>query len=100
MIEINQEKLIPLSEVPKRLPPRPSGRRVHVSAVYRWVQRGVRGVPSALDRSFGLQDDAQRTTGSADSRQPADQPGAGGPGDRLPSSGDRAGDCGRPPALG
>lgn len=44
MIEINQETLIPLAEVPRRLPPRPSGRMIHISAVYRWVQRGVRGV--------------------------------------------------------
>ena len=44
MIDIPEEQLIPLAEVPKLLPARPSGRRLHVSAVYRWVSRGVGGV--------------------------------------------------------
>lgn len=44
MIDLERETLLPLREVPKRLPPRPNGRRLHISAVYRWVQRGVRGV--------------------------------------------------------
>lgn len=44
MIDLSTEKLIPVREVPKLLPPRPTGKRVHVSAVYRWIQRGVRGV--------------------------------------------------------
>lgn len=35
MIEINQETLIPLTEVPERLPPRPSGRQVHRSDICR-----------------------------------------------------------------
>jgi len=43
MIDIASEELIALREVPNRLPPRPTGRRVHISAVYRWIQRGVRG---------------------------------------------------------
>ncbi len=44
MIDITQETLIPLREAPRRLPPRPSGKRVHISACYRWISRGVRGV--------------------------------------------------------
>lgn len=44
MIDIAGEQLIPISEVPRRLPPRTTGKRVHISAVYRWLQRGVRGV--------------------------------------------------------
>jgi len=44
MIEISREHLIALREVPRRIPPRCSGRRVHISAVYRWVSRGVQGV--------------------------------------------------------
>ena len=44
MIDLEHESLIPLREVPQHLPPRPTGRRLHVSAVYRWVLRGVRGV--------------------------------------------------------
>lgn len=43
MIDITQETLIPLSEAPRRLPPRPNGKRVHISACYRWISRGVRG---------------------------------------------------------
>ena len=44
MIDIATEQLMPIREVPRFLPPRLSGRRVHVSAVYRWMNRGVRGV--------------------------------------------------------
>ncbi len=44
MIDITHEHLIPVRDVPRKLPPRPNGRRIHISAVYRWIQRGVRGV--------------------------------------------------------
>ena len=44
MISIAKERLVRLSQVPKLLPPRPNGRRVHISAVYRWITRGVGGV--------------------------------------------------------
>ena len=44
MIDVNQEQLVPIRNVPGLLPRRPTGKRVHISAVYRWVQRGVRGV--------------------------------------------------------
>ncbi len=44
MIEIANEQLVPIRDVPKRLPPRSNGRRIHISAVYRWAQRGVRGM--------------------------------------------------------
>jgi hypothetical protein len=44
MIDITQETLIPLREAPRRLPPRTSGKRVHISACYRWISRAVRGV--------------------------------------------------------
>lgn len=44
MINISAETLIPLREAPKHLPPRPSGKRVHISVCYRWISRGVRGV--------------------------------------------------------
>lgn len=43
MIRIGDNNLVPLSQVPKLLPVRASGKPVHISAVYRWVQRGVRG---------------------------------------------------------
>jgi hypothetical protein len=44
MIELAKETLIPIRDVPRRLPPRPNGKRVHISAVYRWTQRGIRGL--------------------------------------------------------
>ena len=34
---------IPINEVPRRLPRR-GGKKVHISTVWRWVNRGVRGV--------------------------------------------------------
>jgi len=43
MIDLTQETLISLRDVPKRLPPRSNGKRLHISAVYRWLLRGVRG---------------------------------------------------------
>ena len=43
LIDINSEKLVSLREVPKLLPARCNGKPIHVSAIYRWVQRGVRG---------------------------------------------------------
>lgn len=44
MINMSEETLISLREAPKHLPPRPNGKRVHISACYRWISRGVRGV--------------------------------------------------------
>lgn len=44
MIDIAKEQLVRMSQVPRLLPPGPSGNRVHVSAVYRWALHGVRGV--------------------------------------------------------
>lgn len=44
MIDLTSETLIPIRDVPDRLPRRPSGKKLHVSAVYRWLQRGVGGV--------------------------------------------------------
>lgn len=42
MIDLATEHLISLRDVPRYLPPRPNGKRVHISAVYRWVQKGSR----------------------------------------------------------
>lgn len=42
MIDIETEQLVPIGQVPRLLPPRPNGRRVHISAVYRWMSRGIR----------------------------------------------------------
>ena len=37
------EQLIPIRAVPSLLPPRENGHSIHVSALYRWVQRGIKG---------------------------------------------------------
>lgn len=44
MLRIGDDNLIPLSQVPRIFPTRSNGKTVHISAVYRWAQRGVRGV--------------------------------------------------------
>ena len=44
MIDIGNEELIPIREVPAKLPPRVNGKQVHVTTVYRWINHGVRGV--------------------------------------------------------
>jgi len=43
-IDMSEETLIPVAEVPQKLPPRPSGKNVHVTSVYCWINHGVRGV--------------------------------------------------------
>ena len=44
MIDTALENLVPLRDVPRLLPARPNGKRLHISAVYRWALRGIRGV--------------------------------------------------------
>ena len=44
MIDIANEQLVPIRDVPRLLPRRSTGRRVHISAVYRWIAPGVHGV--------------------------------------------------------
>ena len=44
MVDIAHEHLIAIRDVPKHLPRRASGCRIHVSAVYRWISRGVQDV--------------------------------------------------------
>jgi len=44
MINITSENLIPLIKVPSHLPRRATGKKIHISVVYRWVSRGLRGV--------------------------------------------------------
>ena len=41
-IKLSGEKLLAIQEVPNYLPTR-NGKRVHISTVYRWTLRGVRG---------------------------------------------------------
>ncbi|MBY0587893.1 DUF1580 domain-containing protein [bacterium] len=38
------ERIVPLSEATKFVPPVRNGRRIHVSTLYRWADRGVQGV--------------------------------------------------------
>lgn len=44
MIDTAVENLIPLRDVPRCLPPRPNGKRLHISAVYRWALRGMKNI--------------------------------------------------------
>ena len=44
MLPLNPAKFVPIHDVPAMLPVRPNGKRVHISAVYRWASKGVRGV--------------------------------------------------------
>lgn len=53
MIDVAQERLVAITEVPARLPRRPNGRKVHVSAVYRWASRGIRGTKLEVVRIGG-----------------------------------------------
>jgi hypothetical protein len=44
MIDLTRESLISLSDVPAHLPERRGGKRPHISCIYRWAQKGCRGV--------------------------------------------------------
>lgn len=44
MISITQETLIALRDAPRHLPVRPNGKRLHISACYRWISRGIKGI--------------------------------------------------------
>ena len=44
MIDVAVEQLVALPDVPSLLPPNRRGKGVHLSAVYRWIQHGLRGV--------------------------------------------------------
>ena len=46
MIDIATEQLIALADVPKHLPECCGGKRVSLSCVYRWAQRGLRWRPA------------------------------------------------------
>lgn len=53
MIDIGHEQLVSLRDVRKLLPARSNGKRIHISAVYRWVQRGVGGTRLEVIRVGG-----------------------------------------------
>lgn len=44
MIDLREESVIPLGEVPGHIPPGRGGRRVNLSTVNRWALRGVSGI--------------------------------------------------------
>lgn len=54
MIDTTRENLLPLRCVPGRLPKRPNGKRIHISAVYRWTDSGIRGVVLESIRIGGI----------------------------------------------
>ncbi len=44
MININNETLLSLADAAAAVPRRRAGRKCHIATVYRWAQRGVRGI--------------------------------------------------------
>ena len=70
MIDLINETLVPLAEVPELLPRRRNGKPIHTSTVFRWATRGCRGVRLEVVRIGGrlyissesLQRFAQRLT--------------------------------------
>jgi len=44
MIDSTHETLIALADVPAHLPARRGGKQPHVSCIYRWAQRGCKGI--------------------------------------------------------
>lgn len=69
------EHLIPLMQVPRLswLPRRRNGKRLHVSTVFRWAQRGLHGVRLPVTQCGGT-----KCTTEADLRQFFAQLSAGG----------------------
>jgi hypothetical protein len=43
-IIVAEETVIPLAEVPKYVPTRRGGKKLHAATAFRWVKDGVRGV--------------------------------------------------------
>lgn len=44
MIDISKERVVSLTRAPRHLPPRRRAKRPNVATLYRWAQKGVRGV--------------------------------------------------------
>lgn len=78
MIDTTNEILMALRDVPRCLPPRPNGKRLHISAVYRWTLRGVKGVRletvkiggTAYTSREAIQRFSERLSGELPSPQP------------------------------
>ena len=44
MIDLQAETVLTLADAARYVPRRRRGRKVHVSTLYRWAQRGIRGI--------------------------------------------------------
>ncbi len=44
MIDIHEETVVRLADAPSHLPSRRGGKRLHIATLYRWSQRGCRGI--------------------------------------------------------
>ena len=78
MIELCSETLIPIREAPRHLPKRPTGKRIHISACYRWISRGVQGVRLEAIKiggsTYTSTEALQRFAGRLSARMSSDQP--------------------------
>lgn len=54
VINIHTEQLIATRDVPDYLPPRHNGRRIHLSACYRWIKLGIQGIVLEAVRIGGM----------------------------------------------
>lgn len=54
MIDISRESLLSLREAARLRPLGRSGRPTHVSSVYRWISRGIRGIRLEAIRLGGM----------------------------------------------
>jgi hypothetical protein len=78
MIDSARETLISLADVPAHLPNRRGGKRPHVSCIYRWAQRGCKGIRleilqcggTKMTSLEGLQRFFERLTAAASGDQP------------------------------
>jgi len=43
MIDIIGDNLISFRDVPSLLPRRPNGKKLHLSVIYRWAKKGIKG---------------------------------------------------------
>jgi len=81
MIDAANETLVALRDVPRCLPARPNGKRLHISAVYRWTLRGIKGVVLESIRIGGTtytsQEAIQRFSDRLSGPAPAQLPPAG-----------------------
>jgi len=53
MSTVDYSALIPIDELPKKLPRR-NGKQVHRSTIYRWIDRGIKGVVLRSELIGGL----------------------------------------------